>query len=337
MFPTTFPARRGKSSPAWRGDARMRILLFGPSVEGIAVVPFAAACTPGECSRLIKEVGGPALVLVTFPGEAGEEFACRSASLYRDKRFFLVTRSASLEQWARLEAAGVTPLAPEDVDPVVESAVTFRKREPVELDAARGVENEVLQEELKRNPVRPLLLPVTAVTGLRGGCGKTSLIAALAAGFVGAVPGVPVSVCTDDRITVPGGVKVLPAGTSPAVLRGTGLALAERSLSPSLAEEFDRVLVVSRADGVSLGRLAALDRGFPPGKFALVFNAADKVALGDDALPFPCAAVVPGMGSRGFDAGVLRVLKYLCGDDYVFTEKPKRGLFAGLLSKRRVS
>lgn len=268
------------------------------------------------------------MALVTFPD--GEEFACRAAKLHRDKRIFLVTETASLKQWARLEANGVTPLAPEDVAGVIEAAKGWREREPVELVAAEEVHAKALQEELQKNPVRPVLLPATAVTGLRGGCGKTSLIAALATSFTAFVPHVPVTVCTDDPVSVPDGVRLFPADTSVSVVKGSGLVLAERPFSPLLNEEFDRVLVVSRGDGVSLGRLMGLkQQRLTADRFALVFNGANKINLDDEFLPFPCVAVVSG----NRNAGAAQILRYLCGDDFVFTTG-RPGVFSRLLKKR---
>lgn len=303
----------------------MKVILCG-SAAGVPA--FAAASTEGEAARLLKEIQGSAVVIVTL----SEAFAIRSAELHRDKRFFFVTEEASLEQWSRLEAAGVTPLAPADIGKAL-SRAGWRERDPVEIGVIEEVQGSALREELRKNPVRPVLLPVTAVTSLRGGAGKTTLIGAMAEAFRSAVPEIPVVLCTSDRIEVSGDIRVLPPGTPAGEVRGRGLVLAERPFSPRLSEEYDRILVVSRADGISLGRLAALRASGFFDRCALVFNATEKVALEDAVLPFPCVSVVPEKRSRGFDAGITRVLRYLCGDDYVFASG-KQSLAAKLTGWR---
>lgn len=294
----------------------MRLVVCGPVPDGL--VPFAHAATPGEAARLLKELEGPALVLVTL----GEEFAVKAAGLYRDKRFFAVVEDASLERWEALAAAGVTPLAPADVPGFFAHPRVVVPHEPVEVSATLAVEREASRAEAAAHPVRPVFLPVTAVTSLRGGAGKTTLLLAMAQLFRERCPDVPVAVSSGDPVNLPSGVVAVDPRAGARFLRGAaGLVLAERPFSPSLGEEFDRVLLVSRADGVSLGRLAALPQGRLAGSWGLVLNAVEgKVVLDPAALPIPYVAGVPRAG-RGFEEAVLGVLRHLCGDDFVFAPR----------------
>ncbi|NYE57142.1 hypothetical protein [Carboxydothermus ferrireducens] len=271
----------------------MEVILCGSPVSG--ATPAFIARTPVEAYDLLKE-RGEGVVLVSFSDRQGIEFALNASRLYRDKKFLLVLEKADLKTWIELERAGVTPVHPTDIEQVLKN-LKFKARTPVPVEAAVEEEKKTLKEQLGK-PVSAVYAGKVAVTSLKPGAGKSFLARELAEEFRKAT-GLPVYINEE----------------------GQGLCFFEEDFDPELGSRYDSVLVVSRADEISLARLSNLKGLYEFKNFYLVLNQSEKIRILAEALPFPLAAVVPPKESKNYERELKKILSLVTGSDFLFEKK----------------